>query len=155
MGAFDIGVYASEHFLEHYPVYPKANGVYKIIIDGISIVHLGDAHGSMSNKLQLIDLKEKLGPIDLLLMPIGDGNLVNLGKTVWTNTIEILEPKVIVPMHYWSLEDKAAFLEYYEKKEFKVLDFDQSNTFSKSLLKTSTPKPIIWNISPVGNDDVE
>lgn len=69
------------------------NTVYKIDIDGVSIVHLGDLGHKLSE--EQIDL---LDGIDVLLIPVGGFYTIDAATASAVATE--LEPKIVIPMHY-------------------------------------------------------
>ena len=89
------------------------NIIYRIEIDDISIVHLGDLGHVLSNE-QL----EKLVGTDILLIPVGGKNTLDAKKAV--EVISQIEPRIVIPMHY-KVEGLA-----YE-------DFDSIEKFVKEL----------------------
>jgi L-ascorbate metabolism protein UlaG (beta-lactamase superfamily) len=87
------------------------NASYLITYKGFTILHLGDAQGDIS-RVDREDVRQHLGEIfpgtiDLLLVPIG-----------WTRDIlteaeaavALLQPRRVIPIHYWSSAEKADFL---------------------------------------------
>ncbi|MCF7820579.1 MAG: MBL fold metallo-hydrolase [Candidatus Pacebacteria bacterium] len=70
-----------------------ANIIYRIEIDDISVVHLGDLGTELDNK-QL----EKLERTDILLIPVGGKYTIDAKGAV--EVISQLEPRIIIPMHY-------------------------------------------------------
>jgi len=91
------------------------NTSYRIAYKDFSILHLGDAQGSMA-RIDQEDMREHLKaifsePIDLLLLPIG-----------WTQdiareaeaTVALLQPRRAIPMHYWNTQEKRRFLGHLE-----------------------------------------
>jgi len=69
------------------------NIIYRIEIDDISIVHLGDLGHVLSNE-QL----EKLVGTDILLIPVGGKYTIDAKKAV--EVISQIEPRIVIPMHY-------------------------------------------------------
>lgn len=69
------------------------NTLFKIKMDGVVIVHLGD----LGHKLTEREL-DSLEEIDLLMIPVG-GKYTVEPKTA-SEIIAQLEPKIIIPMHY-------------------------------------------------------
>lgn len=69
------------------------NIIYRIEIDDISIVHLGDLGHVLSNE-QL----EKLVGVDILLIPVGGKHTLDAKKAV--EVISQVEPRIVIPMHY-------------------------------------------------------
>ena len=68
--------------------------IYRVEVDKVSFVHLGDLGHELSS-----EYREKLSPIDILLIPVGGVFTID-AKSAW-NVIDVLSPKVVVPMHYW------------------------------------------------------
>lgn len=60
---------------------------------GITIAHLGDM-----TKVPTQPQIESLGAVDVLLLPVGGGNSLHAGHAA--EVVSILEPKVVIPMHY-------------------------------------------------------
>lgn len=74
----------------------KARGgniIYRIEVEDISIVHLGDLGHTLSNE-QL----EKLVGTDVLIIPVGGKFTLDAKKAV--EVISQIEPRIIIPMHY-------------------------------------------------------
>lgn len=85
------------------------NTIYQIMIDGISIVHLGDlGHVLTEGQLGEID------PVDILMIPVGGGPTIDAEMAA--KVVSQLEPKIVILMHYkidglkYELEGKEAFL---------------------------------------------
>ena len=69
------------------------NTVYVFDYDGITIAHLGD--------LQQIPTQseiELLGTVNVALVPVGSGGSLNAAKAA--EVISMLEPGIVIPMHY-------------------------------------------------------
>lgn len=117
-------------------------------MNNIKIVHLGDACGTMADKSLLEKLKKKIGDIDILLMPISISSKIKFDQEELKNTIEILEPKVVVPMHYMQLDHKTQFLSDMKKENYEVEDINENyKTISKNDLQNISKK-VIWSIKP-------
>lgn len=70
------------------------NTIYTIEGEGITVCHLGDFGQKELTPEQL----EKIGDVDILLIPVGGVYTIN-GKEA-QKIIGQLEPKIVVPMHY-------------------------------------------------------
>lgn len=80
----------------------KINTIYSIMLEGMNLVFLGALN---SRKLNL-EIKEKLGDIDILFVPIGDNGVLN---TTDAHALSVeLEPKIVVPMHYGDIEGSSS-----------------------------------------------
>ena len=69
------------------------NIIYRIEMDGITLVHLGDLGHALTNG-QI----EKLEGTDILLIPIGGVYTIDTAQA--TKLISQLEPRIVIPMHY-------------------------------------------------------
>ena len=70
-----------------------SNIIFRLVIDDISVVHLGDLGQALSNG-QL----EKLAGTDILLIPVGGKYTIDAKQAV--NIISQIEPRIVIPMHY-------------------------------------------------------
>ncbi len=71
-----------------------ANTIYTIESEDIRICHLGDLGQKELTSEQL----ERIGDIDILLIPVGGTYTINADEAV--KIIAQIEPKIIIPMHY-------------------------------------------------------
>ena len=71
----------------------RRNVAYSIEIDGVNICHLGDISQPLGTR-QVDDLS----PVDVLLVPTGGGCTLDLDQVL--QTMQDLDPKVVIPMHY-------------------------------------------------------
>ena len=71
----------------------QRNVAYSIEMDGISVCHLGDLTRPLTTR-QVEDLK----PVDVALVPAGGQCTLSLDQAL--QTIQDLDPKVVVPMHF-------------------------------------------------------
>lgn len=69
------------------------NTIYKITIDDVRVVHLGDLGHDLSDTLI-----EEIGTIDVLLVPVG--GVYTIAHTTAAQIVSKLEPRIVVPMHY-------------------------------------------------------
>lgn len=69
------------------------NTVYLFDFDGVTVCHLGDI-GRAPTQSQI----EELSDLDVLLIPVGGGS--TLGAARASEVISLLEPKIVIPMHY-------------------------------------------------------
>lgn len=70
-----------------------ANIAYRIEIEGISVVHLGDLGHFLTEEQAAL-----LGSIDILLIPVGGKYTIGVKEAV--EIINELEPRIVIPMHY-------------------------------------------------------
>ncbi|MBI4216795.1 MAG: MBL fold metallo-hydrolase [Chloroflexi bacterium] len=69
------------------------NTVYLFLMDGLTLCHLGDLGHPLSR-----ERANRMGKVDVLLVPVGGVNTI--GATRAAEAINLLEPKVAIPMHY-------------------------------------------------------
>lgn len=69
------------------------NTAYVMELEDVRVCHLGDL-GHVPTPEQV----EELSGVDILLAPVGGGN--SLGATAAAETVSLLEPKLVIPMHY-------------------------------------------------------
>ncbi len=92
------------------------NIAYKISADGFTVCHMGDIGEECSQSLV-----ERLGKIDILLIPVGGTYTVDAGGA--KKYADALQPKVLIPMHYKPLDGSLditgiePFLRLYERGE--------------------------------------
>lgn len=70
------------------------NIIYKIVVDGISVVHLGDLGHVLSK-----EEGAKIKPVDILMVPVGGVFTIDAHEA-W-KVVEVLDPVAVIPMHYW------------------------------------------------------
>src|SRR6185369_9029788 len=70
-----------------------SNTVYVFDYDGITVAHLGDLkHTPTQSEIEL------LGTVNVALVPVGGGGALNAAKAA--EVISMLEPNLVIPMHY-------------------------------------------------------
>lgn len=75
------------------------NTLYVFDYDGVTVAHLGD--------LQLVPSQteiESLGGVNVVLVPVGGGKSLNASKAA--EVVSLLEPGIVIPMHYQVPESK-------------------------------------------------
>jgi len=69
------------------------NTIYLIEIDGFNVLHLGDLGHELKE-----ETLEKIHQVDVLLIPVGGKYTIDAETAV--KVISLLEPGIVVPMHY-------------------------------------------------------
>lgn len=72
---------------------PRRNVVYVLDYSALTVAHLGDLDHVPSQSM--IDA---LGPVDIALVPVGGGGGLSSGQAA--EVISLLEPSIVVPMHF-------------------------------------------------------
>jgi len=99
--------------------------IYVINVNGLKLAHLGDLGHILTD-----ELVNEIGQVDILFNPVG-GTYTTEPDEAWKN-VELLKPRVVVPMHYWlpglnlPLKSVEDFLRY--AKKYKVVRLE-TNTF--------------------------
>jgi L-ascorbate metabolism protein UlaG (beta-lactamase superfamily) len=107
------------------------NTVYLIQIEEVSICHLGDL-GHVPTAEQI----EQMSDADILMVPVGGG--ATIGATAAVETISLLQPKLVIPMHFKTevVKMELALLEPF-LKEMGVKEFVSQPKLS--VTKSSLP----------------
>ncbi len=94
------------------------NTIFKMTIDDMSIVHLGDLGHPLSDE----DAKQ-IGAVDILFVPVG--GYFTIDAKVAEDTVSKLNPRVVIPMHFKTEKcgfPIAAVDDYVKDKETKKFD---------------------------------
>ena len=100
------------------------NIIFKFIVDEIKFAHLGDL-GDVPDENVLNDLKD----LDIMFIPVGGIFTINAKEAV--NLIEILKPKIAIPMHF--------------KEKDTMLRVDNINPFKNNIPKNISVKEFSKN----------
>jgi L-ascorbate metabolism protein UlaG (beta-lactamase superfamily) len=76
------------------------NTLYVFDYDGITIAHLGDLK-RVPSQTEV----EALGAVNVALVPVGGGGGLNAAKAA--EVISLLEPNIVIPMHYATKNSKV------------------------------------------------
>jgi L-ascorbate metabolism protein UlaG (beta-lactamase superfamily) len=87
------------------------NTLYRIEIDGVNLVHLGDL-GTMLSHEEI----EKLDGVDILFVPVGGTFTINAQEA--QTLISELEPSIVIPMHYKTDKHNKEFEEMASVQPF-------------------------------------
>lgn len=69
------------------------NTIYRIEVDGLSIVHLGD----LGHTLSTAEV-DSLDGVDILMVPVGGFFTIDASAAV--SVVNEIEPSIVIPMHY-------------------------------------------------------
>ena len=72
---------------------PRRNVVYVFDFNGLILVHLGDLDHVPDQRMV-----DALGGADVLLLPVGGGGALSSGQAA--EVVSLLEPRIVVPMHF-------------------------------------------------------
>ena len=111
---------------------PKRNVAYMFDYDGLTVLHLGDLdHVPQQSTIEL------MGSVDVALVPVGGGG--GLNATQAAEVIGMLEPSIVIPMHY-KTDESTLELDPVEKflKEMGVSRIQQDDVFK--VTRSSLPE---------------
>ncbi len=76
-----------------YGIPSASSTLYRFEMGDLSVAHLGSFGGELADSL-----REELEDVDILLLPVGDGEGFSAKKAV--EVVTALEPRIVIPMHY-------------------------------------------------------
>jgi L-ascorbate metabolism protein UlaG (beta-lactamase superfamily) len=97
---------------------PERTTIFIFEFDSITVAHLGDI-GQVPSQEEI----EELPAVDVLLIPVGGKETLDASKAA--EVVSMLEPKVVIPMHYKTkytelqLDGVEKFLKQMGKKDAK------------------------------------
>lgn len=84
------------------------NTLYVFDYEGITVAHLGDLR-QVPSQAEV----EALGTVNVALVPVGGGNSLNAAKAA--EVVSLLEPNLVIPMHYATPDAKKVQLDSLNK----------------------------------------
>ncbi len=87
----------------------RINTIYSVTLENMNLCFLG----ALSDINLSSEVKEALGDVDILFLPIGDDSVLDAGKAEKLS-VEI-EPKIIIPMHFGQVGIKDALKKYLKE----------------------------------------
>jgi L-ascorbate metabolism protein UlaG (beta-lactamase superfamily) len=111
------------------------NTAYVFEMDDLRICHLGDL-GHVPTSEQA----EELSGVDILLAPVGGGSTINAAAAV--ETVSLLEPKLVIPMHYKTEVSKDNELEPLDRflKEMGAKTANEERQPKLSVTRSTLPE---------------
>ncbi len=100
------------------------NTIYSVKLEGMTLVHLG----ALSESSLPTDAKEAIDEIDILFVPVGGDGVLDAANA--SKLATMLEPKVIIPMH-WSGMGEPQSLEHFLKEEGEATEKVDKLTLKK------------------------
>ena len=92
-GEYEIGNVFITGIVTKSEAHAKNNVIFVFDYAGLKIAHLGDL-----NKVPTQTEIEALEEVNILLLPVGGGNSLNAAQA--SELVSMLEPNIVVPMHY-------------------------------------------------------
>jgi L-ascorbate metabolism protein UlaG (beta-lactamase superfamily) len=126
--------------LDHREHDPDQNGMYRMLVDGISIGHMGDI-GNALTESQL----EFFAGVDVLLALAGGHPTLALNDL--ETAIKFIKPRLVIPMHFRTLTYKPrntvwieSFLGYFDDAQ---VEFACSSEVEISMLSLPSPTRVL------------
>jgi L-ascorbate metabolism protein UlaG (beta-lactamase superfamily) len=109
------------------------NTAYVLEMEDVRICHLGDL-GHVPSAEQ----REELSGVDVLLVPVGGGTTI--GASAAIETVALIEPKLVIPMHYKTPASKGE-LDPIDRflKEMGAAKVDEERQPKLSVTKSTLP----------------
>jgi L-ascorbate metabolism protein UlaG (beta-lactamase superfamily) len=110
------------------------NTLYVFDYDGITVAHLGDLH-EVPTQTEI----EALGNVNVALVPVGGGGGLNAAKAA--EVISLLEPNLVIPMHYATPDVKLtldALNKFLKEMGLSKLDAQPSLKVTRTSLPSET-----------------
>jgi len=92
-GEYEIGGVFITGIATVYEARTTENILFMFDYDGLTVAHLGDM-SKVPTQTQI----EALEQVSVLLVPVGGGNSLNAAQAA--ELVSMLEPKIVIPMHY-------------------------------------------------------
>lgn len=84
------------------------NVIYHFDFENVTVAHLGDLHFVPSQATM-----ESLSGVDVALVPVGGGKGLNAAQAA--EVVSLLEPRLVIPMHYHTPELEGVALDPLDK----------------------------------------
>jgi len=110
----------------------ERNVVYFFEMGNLTVGHLGDL--GQVPKQSVVD-EWNVGELDILMVPVGGGDVLDPTQAV--ELIGMLEPKLVIPMHYQQPELKGAWASSLEPVDKFLKEWGISVPESENMLKIS------------------
>jgi L-ascorbate metabolism protein UlaG (beta-lactamase superfamily) len=121
----------------------NGNSIFIYAIGDLCIAHLGHLHHRLTK-----DHLDDLGRIDVVMVPI-DGSFT-MGQPLMVDVIQQLQPKVVLPMHYWGRYQLERFMGLMAPLE---PDFVIPDTQVVDLVKEQLPEKLtVMAVGGAGGD---
>jgi len=117
--------------------------IYKVETENVSIAHLGSLNRELTD-----DEMDQLQNIDILMVPVGGGDVLTPKKAV--EVINQIEPRIIIPMYYNlpNIKQKLTGVEAFTK-ELSIYKSEEGNKLKVSRKDLPEEDTIIYVLARV------
>ena len=129
-GEYEVEGLVAQGYISHsnYDKSERINTIYSTTIDSMHVVYLG----ALSDTDVSNEVKESLGDVDILFVPIGGDGVLNASEAYKLAVKR--EPKVIIPIHFGSVGEKNALKDFLkEGGNEKVKEVEKFTVKSKDI----------------------
>jgi len=112
-----------------------SNTVFTILIDELRVCHLGDLGHELT-----VTQQEEIGSVDVLLCPVGGVFTIDPKQAM--KVIRMLEPSIVIPMHFRTPKhDAAVYADVSTREDFVAVFGSESTEVEKiEITRTSLPE---------------
>lgn len=108
------------------------NTMFKIEVDGVSVLHCGDLGHTLSE-----ELAEEIDVVHILLVPVGGFYTIDAREAY--EVVKQIEPTIVIPMHYKTDQHSVEFASIAPLAEFlKVMEIGEYEAVKKLTVKRDT-----------------
>ncbi len=119
----------------------KINTIYSIALENMNLCFLG----ALSDPNLSAEVKEALGEVDVLFLPIGDDGVLDPVKA--EKLAVELEAKLIIPMHYGDVGSKDALKKYLKEAGEEKVEAVEKLTLKRKDLDGKEGETIVLEIA--------
>jgi L-ascorbate metabolism protein UlaG (beta-lactamase superfamily) len=105
------------------------NTVYAVKLEGMTLVHLG----ALSEPMLSVEAREAIDEIDVLFVPVGGEGVLEPAQAAKLATI--LQPKIIIPMHWHGMGADTALDTYIKEGGSEAEKMDKLTLKKKDALE--------------------
>lgn len=128
---------AGEYEVKGIPIYGAPAGkstLFNFTVEGIRVAHLGSL-----NTLLTDEQLDRLGDVDILMLPVGGGDVLDAKKA--SDLVSRIEPRAVVPVHF-KMEglklDGDALTPFIKESGLKTESMDKWKVVKKDLSNEDT-----------------
>ncbi len=118
----------------------RINTIYSVTLENMNICFLG----ALSDINLSSEVKEALGDVDILFLPIGDDGVLNATQAEKLS-VEI-EPKIIIPMHFGEIGAKDGLKKYLKEAGDEKVEAIEKLTLKRKDLDGKEGETIVLSV---------
>ena len=119
----------------------KINTIYSVTLENMNICFLG----ALSDINLSSEVKEALGEVDILFVPIGDEGVLDAAKAA--KICAEIEPKIIIPMHFGDVGAKDSLKKYLKEAGEETVKPIDKFTIKRKDLEGKTGDVVVLSVA--------